>query len=236
MKWSPLFLLLLAGCPDPEKPYDPSAASGPQPPPGAPAGGASSGEGTPAAPPNSGATIPTLDVPEGMGVEVSGTFTYTGTAQGTRRIDFFKIDNDGKPMVLHALALEADGPWKTQLPKNLGPTLVLAFVDATGNGPDPTEPAAWRTDISVAEAAITGVDLAPADGASNPYAIGAPPQPPTPGPGQPTGVAPPPSGAEPAATPDAAAPAGETPGTGTAPTAAPPSGGEATSAPAPAGG
>lgn len=221
MKWLALPLLLLAGCPDPEKPYDPTAGTGPNPPPGGPPPGAP-GEGAAAAP-GSGGTIPKLSVTPGQGVEVSGSFTYTGSAKGTRRVDFFQVDNDGKPMVLHALALEADGPWKTELPKGLGPVLVLAFLDESGNGPDAKEPAAWRSDLTVADTPITGIELAPADGAQNPYAIGAAPQPPTVSAGQPAGggVAPPAVRADPAAP---GAPEGSPPGEAPTPEGAAPAG------------
>ena len=47
----------------------------------------------------------------------------------------------------------------------------MAFVDATGNGPDATEPSMILENVNVAEAAVADLKLVPADGATNPYAV-----------------------------------------------------------------
>lgn len=127
---------------------------------------------------------------------------------GTYRVDFFKIGSDGKPMILHALSLEKPGAWETELPKGLGQIIVLGFVDATGNGPDPTEPSGYVTGLDVQADPLTGITLAVKDGAENPYAIGAPALPPTEGVGTvpPAGV-----GAAPGAAPTDPAAAGAAP-------------------------
>ncbi len=179
LRYSVPFVLILAACPDPERPFDagkgvdPNQMSGGQMGGGQMGGGQMGGAGMGAATagdPN-GAPMPVLTVKPGEGVKVSGTFTYTGTATGKLRVDIFRPSGENKPEILHALTLDAQGPWEVELPKNLGAVNLLAFVDATGNGPDATEPSALVENLAVGDAALADLKLVPMDGAKNPFAI-----------------------------------------------------------------
>lgn len=177
-----LFLsLLFVACP--EAPTDPAMPG--QPP----------AEGQPAPPPVEGgdpsaaggvAQMPTLTVDPGTGVKLSGEFTYAGTAQGSYRVDFFQVGNDGRPMILHALKLEKPGPWEMEVPKGLGKVNLLAFVDAEGNGPQMAEPSALLRDVEVGQEPLATLNFAVADGADNPFATDSPS---VPAPTAPTGAA-----------------------------------------------
>jgi len=207
-------LLLAAGCPDPEKPYD-ATGKGVDPNAGAGMGAPPPGGGAVAGADPQGVVMPALSVAPGEGVKLEGSFTYEGAQVGKLRVDFFRPGSDGKPEILHTLTLEQQGPWAVELPKNLGPVIVLAFVDATGNGPDAAEPSALRENVNVLEAPITDLAMVLADGAANPYSVDA-----TGGPGAtPAPVNAPPLGAEGGAPPAGGAPV---PADGSAPAPAAP--------------
>src|SRR5688572_8979185 len=87
------------------------------------------------APPPSGdaaagttATLPSIALAEGEGIKLSGTFNYAGSATGNMRLDFFRVGADGRPEILHAMALEKTGEWAVNLPAKLGKINILAFI------------------------------------------------------------------------------------------------------------
>lgn len=176
--------------------------------------------------------MPSLTVEPGTGVKLSGEFKYSGTATGTLRVDFFQVGSDARPMILHALTLEKAGPWEVEVPKGLGKIHVLAFIDATGNGPQLAEPSFLMKDLDVQQVAMPGLELAVADGAANEFATDSQVM------MNPVTPAPPPDGGNPG-TPGAAAAPGGPAGAAAAPggpagaTAAP--GGPAGAAAAPGG-
>lgn len=230
---SPLLpVLVLAGCPDPEKQYpdattttpgaDPAAGTAAPPP--ADAGGAA------AAAAGGAPTVPSLTVEPGTGVKISGAYTYDGATKGAYRLDIFRMGSDGRPMILHAATLEKTGPWELEVPKDLGTVNIMAFVDSNGNGPELAEPSATLTDIAVGTEPVANLDLKPADGAKNDWAVDSPNLP-APGSAPPSAATtPPPDPA--AATGGAAAPGapGGTPPADAAVGSAPPA--DAAAAPA----
>lgn len=150
------------GAKPPEGPGRPPEAGGP----GKPPDGAS---------PNR----PTLVVEPGAGVLLSGEYRYAGAAQGTNRVDFFRVGPGGRPEILHAMLLEGRGHWELEVPKALGRIAILAFVDQDGGGPQPSEPSALLKDVDVQDQPLSHLDLVLVDGAPNEFATdgkGAAPQ------------------------------------------------------------
>lgn len=202
--------LVLAGCPDPEKQYpdattttpgaDPAAGTAAPPPADPGAGAAAAAGGAP--------TVPSLTVEPGTGVKLSGNYTYDGATKGAYRLDIFRMGSDGRPMILHAATLEKTGPWELEVPKDLGTVNIMAFVDSNGNGPELAEPSATLIDIAVGTEAVANLDLKPADGAKNDWAVDSPNLP-APGSAPPSSATTPPP--DPAAAPGGAAAPG-TPG------------------------
>jgi hypothetical protein len=184
-----LSLLLLTGCPDPEKqfpdgttPPTPTgdAATAGQPGQGAPTPGDAAAT---APPPTDGAgaqgsgaapSVPTLTVEPGTGVKLSGTYNYAGSTKGNLRIDIFRVGADGRPMILHAMSLDKTGEWGIEVPKDLGKVYVMGFVDANGNGPELAEPSALLADVNIETAAVSNLELTLKDGAKNDFAIDSP--------------------------------------------------------------
>ena len=171
-----LFSLLLVGCPDPTAVPE-GAGPGMQLPPGPGAGGE---QGPPPPPgdaggPGGGApSMPTLTVPAGTGVLLSGEFVYTGATTGHYRVDFFQVGPDGRPNILHAMMLEKVGHWELEVPKGLGKIDMLAFVDTEGNGPQLAEPSALLVDVIVGQEPISTLNFTLVDGAPNAFATDSP--------------------------------------------------------------
>jgi hypothetical protein len=205
-------MLIFAGCPDPtagpegggmsDKPMGggpggPGGEGGQQgpgqgmgtPPPGG-EGGAGGGGSRPAP--------AGFQVTPGQGVKLSGTIKYAGTKTGTVRVDILRQEGDGKfPQLVHSINLTAPGPWEVEAPKDAGDFMIVAFLDANDNGPEPTEPAArLKESVKIGSTPITGLDLELSD---------------TPDLGdlKPGGEGGPPAGAQPIGAPPAAQGAGE---------------------------
>lgn len=223
-------LALLVGCPAPDDPLALPPTDGTAPPPGDPnaAGGqppgdpnAAGGGGAGGAPPvPEGVVIgpngPELKVEPGQGIKLSGEVVYTGSATGKLRVDILKKSDGGGQgiQILHALTVEKPGPWELEVPKELGPIIINAFIDANGNGPDATEPSATVDTLTIASEPVAGVKLELKDGGTNPFALdpNAPPPATMPAPTPGADGAPPP-GADGAPPPGAGGPASGTPAT-----------------------
>ena len=187
-----LGLLLLAGCPDPTNApaadlSQPEAGAS-----GAEAGGAAStGEG------DGGGAMHTVDatVTPGEGVVVSGSIAYEGDKTGRIRIDVLTAKGQNPHMLAKTLELPEMGDWAIELPKDFGTVNVVGFLDQTGDGPTPDDPAmALPTPVEVGTEAVEGLALVLSDepdlgaltpGGPPPDAEGNPPQPD--GEGSPTG-------------------------------------------------
>jgi len=192
-----LLFVALMGCPS-EAPEEGAPVATPAPPggetPGAipatpsPNGGAAPGtppgpppEGSAGAPP-AGAGPTLVQVAPGTGVKVTGTTAFTGTVEGTLRLDVLK-KTETMPELVYSTSLKGLGPFEVELPKDLGPAQFTVFIDATGDGPTPGEPMAASGWIDVKTDAVSGVALtlqkfdptsAP-NGASGPPATPPPP-------------------------------------------------------------
>ncbi len=173
-------MMLLSGCPEPPATNQGQAPSNANQPPGAqpaaPAGKpgqsdhaagenpsmpAPDGSMAMAIADNGGRLNPTgFQVSAGDGVTMSGSISYDGTASGVLRLDFLKQpEGQTLPQLLHTMALDAPGPWKVDVPKDLGSVNIVAYLDANENGPNEGEPSATATNIEVGGDPITGIDL-----------------------------------------------------------------------------
>jgi hypothetical protein len=97
-------------------------------------------------------------------VTISGVVLYPGDAEGTLRIDF--LTNDGEspmPSLVHALTLDAPGPFSVEAPKGLGPVNIVAYIDAGDDGPSPGEPKGHLATFEVADAPIANLKLTLSD-------------------------------------------------------------------------
>ena len=134
---SQLFFLMLAGCPDPTTAADlgnPGPGGGA---PGAPGGPAPDGGAPQGPPPEPGS----FDLPDGAGVTIKGTLSYSGDKTGQLRIDILKKEEDAPPQLLHVEKLDAVGTFQLQVPPNTGPVSLVAFIDAEDDGPSVDDPA-----------------------------------------------------------------------------------------------
>jgi len=153
----PLALLLLSGCPDPT---NAPAADLTEPGVGEDGAAGSTGEGD-----GSGA-MHTVDatVTPGEGVVVSGTISYEGDKTGRIRIDVLTARGNNPHMLAKTLELPALGDWSIELPKDFGTVNVVGFLDQTGDGPTPDDPAmALGAPIEVGAEAIESLALVLSD-------------------------------------------------------------------------
>ncbi len=182
-----LALVFMTGCPEPV-PTPTSATDAPHTPPP---------EGAP--PPGAGTPSEDIKVTPGTGVVISGTFTYEGTATGMYRVDISSPQTSGPPLPVTKTTLPAQGPWQLEVPKNLGPIVIVAFIEE-GHGPGGTTPTTTVYGLTVGETPLTDVALVPVAGGS---VVGTPPEAPPGGEGQPQGTDPnaAPGGGDPNAAP-----------------------------------
>ena len=189
-----VMVVLLTGCPEPVPSDGVQVGVGPGSPP----------DGGPPPTDATGVIAPSEDivVEPGTGVVVSGTFTYTGGLTGTYRVDISSLSASGPSVLVGKAVVAEQGPWQIEVPKNVGAITIMGFIEQ-GSGPGGGTPSMTVYGNSVAEAPLTGIALAPAEGGA---VIGTPPTPavggspggPPPGDGGPPpgeGGAPPPGGA-----------------------------------------
>ena len=169
-----LALVFMTGCPEPV----PTPSSATDAPPTPPADGAP--------PPGAGTPSEDIKVTPGTGVVISGTFTYEGTATGMYRVDISSPQTSGPPLPVTKTTLPAQGPWQLEVPKNLGPIVIVAFIEE-GHGPGGTTPTTTVYGLTVGETPLTDVALVPVAGGS---VVGTPPEAPPGGEGQPQGTDP----------------------------------------------
>lgn len=226
--------LATAGCPDPNPTGSYGAAEGQ----GTGPATADGGTGGPA-PSSPGATRPNdarFKVAKDEGVELSGTFEYSGDKTGQLRLDFLTMEDGQPPRLVHTKELTKKGPWSVRVPKDYGNLYVVAFIDQAGDGPGGDDPAAVTEAVSVGAEDVTGVTLALSDdpdlglftpgGAPNSPPPGEP-APGEPAPGEPAPDGPPPDGPAPDGPPPDGPPpedGGPTTPDGPPPEGAPPSG------------
>ncbi len=152
----PLALLLLTGCPDPTTApaadlTDPGSGEGAPP----PADGA-----TGAAGPGDNQHTVDATVTPGEGVTVSGTISYAGEKTGRVRIDVLTERGNNPHLLAKTLELPSLGDWSIELPKEFGTVNVVGFLDQTGDGPTPDDPAmALQTPVEVGLEDIEGLAL-----------------------------------------------------------------------------
>ena len=168
----------LVGCPDPNAgmppatdPANAGSEKGPAQPTNAP----------PASSPDAAHFSNTAD----DGLELSGTFEYAGEKSGAYRMDFLQFEEGTPPRLVHTLQLREVGEWKIFVPTNYGALHIVAFIDLTGDGPSPDDPAGTTSEpIVIAADPVTSIIIELLDeadlGSLTPGA-----QPPTPGEGAP---------------------------------------------------
>ncbi len=152
----PALLLLLSGCPDPTNApaadLDDAGAGTTD----AAGGLGSSGEGA------AGGTMHTVDatVEPGEGVVLSGTIIYEGEKTGRIRLDVLTSRGNNPHLLAKTLELPSLGEWSIELPEDFGSVNVVGFLDQTGDGPTPDDPAmAMPAPIIVGTEDITGLVL-----------------------------------------------------------------------------
>lgn len=156
----PLALLLLSGCPDPST-APPADLSQP---------GQDAQPGADGAPPSgaggAGGAAHTVDatVAPGEGVLLSGSIAYEGEKTGRIRIDVLTTRDNNPHLLAKTLELPAMGDWSIELPKDFGAVNVVGFLDQTGDGPTPDDPAmALPEALQIADEPIEGLALVLSD-------------------------------------------------------------------------
>lgn len=121
-----------------------------------------------------------LVIPEGGGVDVSGTVTWRDEPSGILKLDVLTLTEGKPPELIHqstlALALSDDGgPFTLTLPADLGDVHLVAYVDRNDNGPSAGESTGTRR-VHVGGGAISDIALVLAVGTElGRLAPGAPP-------------------------------------------------------------
>ncbi len=159
-------LLYLAGCPDPTSAPSSSSDDARQTPPGeAPtAQPAPQGAEDAQAPPPSQAMRTSFSAGAEDGVAVEGTLAYSGEKSGKIRLDFLVVKENQAPQLVHTLQLDEFGRWSVTAPRDFGELYVVGFLDQTGNGPSPDDPAdSTKTPILVGTEPLSGIDLVLSD-------------------------------------------------------------------------
>ncbi|MFH1469341.1 MAG: hypothetical protein ABIO70_33460 [Pseudomonadota bacterium] len=152
-----LFTLLLAACPDPTN-APPAAQLSPGDAVSGAGGTDASGQPITGAP--GPATTTDAKVEPGEGVVISGAVAYDGTKTGRIRLDVLAVQASGPPMLAKTLELPAFGDWSVELPKEFGAVRVVGFLDQTGDGPTPDDPAAAVLEpLQIGTEPIEGVTL-----------------------------------------------------------------------------
>jgi len=91
----------------------------------------------------------------GEGVSVQGSVSYAGEVPGGAvRIDVLTQVKDAPPHLVSAETLEGLGEFTFQAPSDFGEVHLVAFIDRTGDGPSPDDPAATvKLDITTQDVA-----------------------------------------------------------------------------------
>lgn len=152
---------------------DPAAVAGspglPPGPPGPPADGAGAPDPNNNAPPAPPAVPVHPGTPieaTGSGVSVSGTTSYAGSQKGTIRVDFLRQGAQGTgPELVGSLTLKEFGPFSVEVPPSLGKVVIVAYIDANGDGPSEGEARghAPLDRYEIGTSSITGVDITLSD-------------------------------------------------------------------------
>jgi hypothetical protein len=130
-----------------------------------------------------------LNLQDGEGLTISGTFQYGGTATGSKRVDVQKYREGSAPSLVHTLEISDDNSFSFQVPPDYGKILITGFIDKAGNGPTPDDPQG-RLSLEIAAEAQKDVILEVSDDytpPSPPGGGGAPEQNKPPQQGQPDG-------------------------------------------------
>lgn len=200
-------LLFLTACP--EKPKD----DGELPETTGPTAGPTEGvpDGGPPPPDGERPNNAQFEVAEGEGVTLSGTITYAGDQSGQLRMDFLTVAENSHPSLVHAMSIDAVGPFSIEVPKDFGELHLVSFIDVAGDGPSPTDPAATAK-VSIGSEDVGDITLALSDepdlGELTP---GGPADGPAPTPGEAPAENAPPEGAPEGAPPEGAPPEGAPP-------------------------
>ena len=98
----------------------------------------------------------------GEGVSVQGSVSYSGEVPGGAvRIDVLTQAKDAPPHLVSAETLEALGEFSFQAPSDFGEVHLVAFIDRTGDGPSPDDPAATvKLNITTQDVADVALVLA----------------------------------------------------------------------------
>lgn len=150
-----LSLLFLMGCPDPIESGNSTPSANTQEDP------ASIGGNGPAKM-ESDPNAARLNLKDGEGLTISGTFQYVGTATGSKRVDVQKYREGSAPSLVHTLEISDDNSFSFQVPPDYGKILITGFIDKAGNGPTPDDPQG-RLSLEIAAEAQTEVILEVSD-------------------------------------------------------------------------
>jgi hypothetical protein len=124
---------------------------------------------------------PGFGLEPGEGVKLSGTVSYPGELDGQLRVEILKEgDEEGAPSLLHAVNLEAIGPWSVVAPRKLGKVSIMAYIDYDQNGPDSYEPQGEVPGgVKVGKEDLSGLDIAlePVEGGASRIGLREEPEP-----------------------------------------------------------
>ena len=196
-----LSLLLLAGCPDPVESGSVTGTSNTQDDP-------ASINGNGPAQMESDPNAARLNLKEGEGLTISGTFQYGGSATGSKRVDVQKYREGSAPSLVHTIEISDDNTFSFQVPPDYGKILVTGFIDKAGNGPTADDPQG-RLSLEIGAEAQSDIILEVSDDYTPPAGNGTPePTPPGQQQNPPSEGNPPPEGQ-----PNGASPQSGQPGT-----------------------
>jgi hypothetical protein len=120
--------------------------------------GPGGGDGKPSGPPSGGDGLSFKS--DGPTVSVSGTVTTTRKIPVT--LDFWLVDGQGPGGRTYLGHVKVDaGAWSQKVPANLGPLLVEAYQDVTGDSRTGDDPAtAMTAPVTIGTTDVSGIDLA----------------------------------------------------------------------------
>lgn len=187
-------LLVLAGCPDPVESGNVTTTSTTKEDPASINGnGPTQMESDPNA--------ARLNLKEGEGLTISGTFQYSGSATGSKRVDVQKFREGSAPSLVHTIEISDDNTFSFQVPPDYGKILVTGFIDKAGNGPTADDPQG-RLSLEIGAEAQSNIILEVSDDYTPPAGSGNPgPTPPGQQQNPPSEGNPPPEGQQKGATP-----------------------------------
>ncbi len=84
-----------------------------------------------------------FDLNPGTGVKLSGTLSYAGEQVGPLLLQVVILQPNQPPELKHSQVQAEFGEFEVEVPRHLGKTTLVSFVDVENDGPSETDPAAF---------------------------------------------------------------------------------------------